>query len=246
MIKSLIILFIMILVFSVYTPADAGWILYDNFDSDVIDTEKWRIDDSSADISIENGEVRFSHKQGYKRVSSWLIIIDNPQNVIGIRTQIRIESCNGEVRGRAGGWVGKLGENLLWSSIRARPDKGTVETNINLTSPAPMYQQIHKIFFGHFLQNDDNPMDITGKTFILELKFSPDKVVFKAEEVDANTMSYGEIIFKHPVTVGPNAEHFKGIGTRSNKGEGPCLVYFDDVYVYRRAPSAAINTLLLD
>ena len=71
---NLIILVVKISVISLYATADAGWVLYDNFDSDAIDTEKWRIDDSSADISIENGEVRFSYKEGYERDSSWLEI----------------------------------------------------------------------------------------------------------------------------------------------------------------------------
>ena len=38
----------------------------------------------------------------------------------------------------------------------------------------------------------------------------------------------------------------KGIGTRSTNGDGPCVVYFDDVYVLTSGGSPSIPLLLLE
>lgn len=39
----------------------AKWFLYDNFNSNQIDPELWDIDNSSAEITVENGEAKFVH-----------------------------------------------------------------------------------------------------------------------------------------------------------------------------------------
>jgi hypothetical protein len=238
--NSLVFIISISLIFSLSSTVNAGWVLYDDFNSGTtIDTQKWSIDDSSATISIESGEAKFVHNSGYPNDSSWLGIIDNPQNIIGIRTKIRVQLCNGDVRGRAGGWVGKIGENYLWSTIRIRSDERRVSFFVDLNTPSP-YDYLYTLFYGAFHYNWDNPLDIIiGKTFILEWMFTP-------EGVTGKTDSYGEMIFKYPERVSPNEDSFKGIGTRSSAGDGPCIIYFDDVYVYRQIPSAATNLLLLE
>jgi hypothetical protein len=244
--KSLIFIISISFILSLSSTVSAAWELYDNFNSGAIDTQKWSIDDSSATISIENGEAKFVHNSGHPNDSSWLQIIDNPQNIIGIRTKIRVQSCTGDVRGRAGGWVGKIGENLLWSGIRAMSDEGRISFYVSLNTPGPSYELIYQLLFGSFHYNWDNPLDIIGKTFILEWMFTPNEVKFKTDDVTGETNSYGEIVFKYPERVSPNEDSFKGIGTRSGAGNGPCTIYFDDVYVYRQIPSAATNLLLLE
>jgi hypothetical protein len=237
--SSLVFLISISLIFSLSSTVNAGWQLYDDFNSGNIDNQKWLVDNSSATISIENGEAKFIHKPGYPNDSSWLGIIDNPQSIIGIRTKIRIQSCTGDVRGRAGGWVGKIGENLLWSAIQAQFDQGRISFYVDLLTPDQNYDFIYSLFWGSFHSNWDNPFDITGETFNLEWMFKPDEIIGKTD-------NYGEMVFKYPQVVSPNEDHFKGIGTRSSTGNGPCTVYFDDVYVYRQTSSAGTNLLLLE
>lgn len=239
MIKSILFIFSFLSIFSLSSAVSAGWVLYDNFDSGPINEQIWSVDSSSADITIENGEAKFVHKSGYPNDSSWLEIIDNPHNIIGVRTKIRVQSCTGDVLGRAGGWVGKIGENVLWSDIRAQSDEGFISFFVDLITPAPNYDFIYSLFWVAFHANWDNPLDIKGKTFTLEWMFTP-------KAATGRTDSYGEIVFRYPESVSLNEDSFKGIGTRSASGNGTCTIYFDDVYVYRQIPSAASNMLLLE
>ena len=244
--NSLVFIISISLILILSSTVSAGWVLFDDFNSAIIDTQKWSMDDSSASISIENGEAKFVHNAGYPNDSSWLQIIDNPQNIIGIRTKIRVQSCTGDVRGRAGGWVGKIGENNLWSTIRIISDEGRISFLVSLNAPGPSYDYIYNLFFGSFHYNWDNPIDIIGKIFNLEWMFTPEEVEFKTDDVTGETDSYGESSFKYPERVSPNEDSFKGIGTRSSAGDGPCTIYFDDVYVYTPTSSAGANILLLD
>jgi hypothetical protein len=238
--NSLLFIIVISLILSLSSTVRAGWQLYDDFNSGTtIDTQKWSIDDSSATISIVSGEAKFVHNSGFPNDSSWLQIIDNPQSIIGIRTKIRVESCTGDVWGRAGGWVGKIGENPLWSAISTDSDEGYISFNVELNTPSPNYDSIYSLFWVAFHAVWDTPRDITGKTFTLEWIFTPNDITGKTD-------SDGEIVFKYPERVLPYADSFKGIGTRSRLGNGPCTIYFDDVYVYKQTSSAGTNMLLLD
>jgi hypothetical protein len=216
--------------------AFAGWELYDDFNSGVINSQKWFVDDSSANISIENGEVKFFHKPGYPMDRSWLKIVDNPQSIIGIRTNIRVQSCTGDVHGRIGGWVGKIGEKELWSSMDVRADEGSIRMWVGHDTSSLEWLNL---FGGGFNYITENPLNIIGKTFTIEWMFTPEKIVGKTD-------SYGEMVFKYPDKVLPPESSEKAIGTRSVDGMGPCVIYFDNVYVYRKTPSAATNLLLLE
>jgi hypothetical protein len=235
--KYLILIISMSLIFSLSSTVSAGWQLYDNFDSGTIATQKWTLDDSSASISIENGEAKFVHNAGYPNDSSWLEIIDNPENITGIRTKIRVQSCTGDVQGRIGGWVGKIEENPLFFNIGAKSDNSRIEINVGVNSPN--YEYLYNLFGGAFFYNSGNPLDFTGKTYTIEWMFS-------SKEVNGAVEGQGGINYKYPNIVSPYESSFKGIGTRSNAGNGPCTIYFDDVYVYRQIPSPATNLLLLE
>jgi len=244
--SSFVCLILISLIIGLSFSAYADWQLYDDFNSGNINTQKWSVDNSSASIAIENGEAKFVHNSGHPNDSSWLQIIDNPQNVVGIRTKIRVQSCTGDVRGRAGGFVGNIGENILFSAIWARADEGRISSSVDLNSPAPSYEFLYTLFFGALHYNWDNPINILGKSFILEWMFTHDEITFKTDEVTGTPVSYGEVVFKYPETVSTSEDPFKGIGTRSSAGDGPCTIYFDDVYVYRQTQSAATNFLLLE
>jgi hypothetical protein len=62
----------------------AGWELYDDFNSGTsFETDKWSLDTSSANISIENGEAKFVHLPGRPNDSSWLISRAKPPAMPG-------------------------------------------------------------------------------------------------------------------------------------------------------------------
>jgi hypothetical protein len=61
------------------------------------------------------------------------------------------------------------------------------------------------------------------------MSFSSDEFPFKVSDL-------GEIEHELPgdlARLASTNDHLKGIGTRSTDGDGPCVVYFDDVYVLR-------------
>lgn len=227
------ILFILVVVF----PAHAGWQLYDNFDSGTtIDESKWFVDDSSANISIENGKLKFVHQRNYPNDSSWLEIIDRPGTITGIRATMRVENCTGDVRGRIGGIIGQVEENYVWSAARLSAARGRIATYANLLDTS--YDYIGDIFFSAFKYNWDAPLDITNQNHTIEWSFSSDELVVKTD-------AFGDIVYESDVPMSPTTNPFRAIGTRSSSGDGPCSVYFDDVYVYRKPAAIAPQLLLL-
>jgi hypothetical protein len=215
----------------------AGWELYDDFNSgSSFDTDKWSLDASSANISIENGEAKFVHLPGRPNDSSWLILVKKPNNIVGIRAKVRVESCMGDVRGRIAGYVGKIGENSVWSAVRVRPSRGRAETYASLLTPDDSF--LYDLFFGAFKYSYGQPANILNKNFVLEWYFSP-------VDITAKTYDQGEIIFQYEDPVSPADSSFRGLGTRSTDMEDACTLYFDDVFVYRKRPSPATNLLLL-
>ena len=58
-------------------------------------------------------------------------------------------------------------------------------------------------------------------------------MIFSDEEFTYKVNGVGEIEYELPEDLSPTDNYFMGIGTRSANGDGPCVVYFDDVYVLR-------------
>jgi hypothetical protein len=199
---------------------DGGWVLYDDFSSGSIDTSKWNIDDSSATISIENGEARFVHNAGVPNDSSWLYF-PNADQILAVKATLRVASCTGDVRCRLGGEIfdDDMG-NYVWHELRAmyRDSEiqawvGAVDTQTNNTA--------YQIFYHEF----ESPLTIVGNSYTLSTVFTLPTWQFKAD-------GYGTVYSKpEGSTLMYKSAPFFGIGTRSSNGDGPCTVYFDDVYV---------------
>ncbi|MBT8367112.1 MAG: hypothetical protein KJP23_20665 [Deltaproteobacteria bacterium] len=222
MIKKLVFVNFTAIIFAFSTSALAGWELYDNFSSGAIDTQRWSIDDSSANISVVNGQAQFIHQSGHPNDSGYLVFNQNPENILGINTDVVIESCFGDVRTRIGGYGGKVGENHVWSGIQIQPTNQTIFTSAGLEGPPPDYTWVQDLHYAEYR----TPIAVTGVSFNLTMVFSNDKITY---EVD----SLGKIAYKYATTIAPADSTFQGMGTRSSNGDGPCTAYFDNVYVLR-------------
>jgi hypothetical protein len=222
MIKKIVFVYFTTIIFALSTSALAGWELYDNFSSGTIDTQRWSVDDSSATISVENGQAKFVHQSGHPNDSGYLLFNQNPENILGIKTDVVIESCSGDVRTRLAGYSGKVGENHVWSGIQLKPSNQIIYTNTSLEGPPPDYTYLHDLHYAHY----QSPITVTGVSFNLSMVFSNDKITY---EVDG----LGKIAYKYTTPVAPADDNFRAIGTRSSNGDGPCTVYFDNVYVLR-------------
>ena len=198
------------------------WRLYDNFNSGVLDTERWDVDDSSANISIENGQAKFEHQSGFPGDASLLIIKKKTAKVRGIKAKVTVVSCSGAVRGIIGAFAGKLGENYVWSNFSVRADENTIRV-LGFELEPVTFDDLNLLFGLHFVQ----PLDIIGNTFSLKATFKRTKAIYRAGGL-------GVITFQYPEITSPSDEFLNAIGTRSPNGDGPCVVKFDDVYVLRR------------
>jgi hypothetical protein len=217
--------FKMIFVLSLGLPvlAHAGWELYDNFDSQAIDQQKWWLGTGSAIISLENGRAKFVHQPNHPNQSTYLSIRQDPEGVVGVRAKVSFQSCTGDVRARIGGYPGMIGENNVWSGLQLQPSEERIYSNLGVESPPPTYTWLYDIWYGHF----QKPIDIVGKTYDISILFLNDKILYEV-------VGLGKITYIYESQISPPSNSFKGIGTRSTNGDGPCTVYFDDVYVYRK------------
>jgi len=199
------------------------WRKYDNFNSGVINLDRWDIDDSSAIISIVDGRARFEHLAGgqYADDSSWLKIKKGRRRIKGIRTTVEVESCTGEVRGRIAVFSGKVGDDYIWDQLGLQ---GGLDRIFGARSilEAGTYALVYGPFWGRF----EEPLAILENPFIITMVFSPRKVTYAVNGL-------GKFTYKIRGKVSQTDDYQKGIGTYSGNGDGPCVVYFDDVYVLK-------------
>jgi hypothetical protein len=233
--KSVVFSCIAILFCGLAVQAQTDWQLYDNFNSDQIDPTKWEIDNSSADITIENGKAKFEHKSGFANDSSYLYLIKNPKTIVGLKATITVSSCSGDVRARLASFIGKIGDDYVFTSHEVRADRDYISVSLPVVGPEPDYEYKYDYFWGHF----ERPLDYIGFPFTLSMILSKDHADYAVE-------GQGEIEFYFPSTLSSTDNPFKGIGTQSTSGDGTCTVYVDDVYVLRQPLSPAGNLLLLD
>ncbi len=205
--------------------AYADWILYDNFNSGVIDLNRWTIDASSASISIVGGRVKFVHQPGHAGDSAGLIIKISPETVKGIKAKVTVESCTGDVRARIWGFIGKVDGNYVWDQLvlEGSSPSPRIWGSLAVLGPPPFYPYLnYDLLYANFMR----PLDIIGHTFTITMSFSREEVTYKVSGL-------GEIEHEFPEDLSPTDHYSKGIGTSSANGDGPCVVYFDDVYVLR-------------
>ena len=232
--KSIVFTGIAVLLFGFTAYAKENWQLYDDFNSGQIDPQKWEIDDSSATITVENGRAKFVHIEGHANDSSWLLLTQSLKALKGIKATITVESCSGDVRARLASFIGKIGDDYVFTQHEIRADRDYISASQPILGPAPDYEYKHDYFFGHFKR----PFVFTGAPLTMSMVLSRDQATYEVK-------GQGELEFSFPNKLSPTDDFFKGIGTRSTSGVGTCKVYFDDVYILRQPRAQAGNLLLL-
>jgi hypothetical protein len=125
--------------------------------------------------------------------------------------------------------MGSDGYDYVWDdlNLQASISSPRIYGNLTVMGPAPNLTYGYNLFYGEFMR----PLEIIGDTFTITMTFSHNKVTYEVDDL-------GEIEYKlpedfDPLTEGDDVYYFKGIGTRSTNGDGPCVVYFDDVYILK-------------
>lgn len=200
----------------------ASWELYDDFNSGTLDPEKWNSSSPVSTITVENKRVKFTHFEGHPNQSGYLRLDQDPENILGIKAAITISSCTGDVRTRIAGYVGRIGENHIWSGLQLQPGSERIYSSSGLEGPEPDYLWIKDLHYGEY----QIPLNLTGNTYNASMIFSSEKIIYEVEGL-------GKITYKYAAGVDSATDIFKAIGTRSTNGDGPCTVYVDNVYVLR-------------
>jgi hypothetical protein len=200
----------------------ASWELYDDFSSETLDAEKWNNSSTVSTIIVENQRVKIIHQMGNPNVSGYLNLIQNSENILGIKAAITIDSCTGDVRTRMVGYPAIMNGYDIFTAIQLQPGAERIYSYIELEGPPPDYALIAQLHYGQFKR----PVNIIGDTYNVSMIFSNNGMSY---EVDG----LGKIDYKYATSVTPSINYWRAIGTKSSNGDGPCTVYIDDVYVLR-------------
>jgi hypothetical protein len=212
---------IILLVFSVNGYAD--WELYDDFNTgSTIDENKWGVDNSSGTITIENQRAKFVHATGHPNDSLYLNFHQNQETIAGVRTTVNVASCTGDVRARVVGYAGKIGSDHIWSGVQLQKSLQRVYASTILEGPPPDYITGDSLHYAEL----QSPVNIEGATFVVTMMFYDDRISCTVEGL-------GEVTYTYASAIDPATDIWRAFGTCSSNGDGPCTVYFDDVYVYR-------------
>ncbi len=234
--------FMIVLMVGLFLSAcdSAEWKLYDNFDSGVIAADKWKKDESSAMISVENGMAKFIHQPEYPKDSAWLIPIQKLERITGIKATVMYEGCDEratcrDVRGRMGAFPGidETDRSVLWVSHTIEPwfkdeDSPRLYGSVEIDK-LPNYDWMETLFWGMFLRtNGMSSEDVLGIPFDFTMEWNQQEITFAIKGQGQAQYSWAKT-YKFTSIKNPG-DAFAGIGTRSNNGCGPCTVYFDNVY----------------
>ncbi len=223
------------------------WKKYDDFNSGVINPDKWQIDNSCASISIENGRAKFEHQPGYPNDLSWLRVIKKPLNVIGMRATVTFDSCTfsdptlRDVRAMVSTFLGVDSHHLadlLISEVSIEPyvdnmDNPTIYAEVTRAYIPNNLAWIETLLRGELYNvNGAVPQDIMGKPYIVTMEWNlsaPQSVTYTVSGLGKIKYNWEKTLKVRKITDPTNT--FFAIGTRSDSGGGVCTVYFDDVYL---------------
>ncbi len=241
--RALISVFIVAFTMLFATGAYAGWVLYENFDSyanidEMKASPKWNIseaDEAIANFSIENGKLKIEHLAGYPNDSAWAQLIQNTGKIGGIRVTIEVQNWSGDARARIGADYGTLSDNpdLIWYSHELRHrwadwlgDYTEYVRGYLGVYDIPTFDWVFDLFYTE-LGHGKRP--IVGVPYTLTAMFDWGIAHYQVDDPD----DLGKARFKIIEEFDKIDEPFRGIGTRTGDDPGTCVVYFDDLYVYR-------------
>ena len=228
------------------TGAYAEWVLYDNFDNytdidEMKQSGKWNIGSASANratFSIESGRLKIVHPPGSTTISAWAELIQQPNKIKGIRTTMEVESWDGDVRARIGSFVGFLKNNpnhQVWYEMALRHFYPTwvsgsmefVRGYSSVLDASASFAWQYDLFYTE-LGAWKHPV-IAGTPYEITAKFDVKNAYFEVNDPP----DLGKVNFSYVESISKLENPFIAIGTRSATADGTCVVYIDDVYIYR-------------
>ena len=204
----------------------AAWVLYDNFNSGVIDATKWNIDNSSATITVEGGRVKFNHRTGTANDSAWLSINRNPRGVKGVRVDMFIVSSTGnETRARIGTQPGFASNGKrLWQQWQANSGRRRLDGMVSVHDSN--WNWLQSLMW----HEQKNPTQLVGKRLTMSTTTNLSRRYFSFAAAWPGIVEFKS---RENLSAYINSNPFWGIGTRTNSAAGSIVVFFDNVFVLR-------------
>ena len=220
-----LLVIVIVLGFLAWIPADAEmgrpWVLYDDFDSGIIDPNLWEIDNSSAKVEIEEGKLKITHHPNTAGVSSGLRFKANPEGIKAVKATVIVESITGDLQARIGGIIGEeLDGSIIFWRIAVRKD-GSDRDRIDCYAGEGAYNR----HYTELINTVGNPVIELGESFEIGLNFN--RRILKCWAKGFRKDFY----FPFPSLLSTEPPFFKQIGTRAQNDSGSGVVFFDDVYV---------------
>lgn len=219
----LTVLTCVLLLVSGAAQAQREWELYDDFDSGVIREDLWDMEDAGALFSVENGRLRIEQIPGSPGVPNVLRFKRSPGAIKSVRARVSVASCAGDVRVRISGYTGRdTAGNPVRNALVIDCGRGLVfgkavaEQQDADESGSDLYV-LTKIVL-------QNPVELAGKTFTLTITFQPGMIQYAVDNM-------GKSLYMPFPKLLPADLLSKGIGIKSESGEGTAVIYVDDVYV---------------
>jgi hypothetical protein len=226
----------------------AGWVLYDDFNSGVIDPSKWAITNKPnvATVSVENGAAKFVFNTNYPNTSFFMNMIQDTGKIMGIRAKVKIDTQMVGVRARFAANVAQdQAGNPLFNQINIRSyyfTNGQISQKVwyDLTAldKVDLVTSAYDIIYGEFYSPLGGtyaaPIDFTGHWVTMEMQFNQNKFSYGLPDLQyyINNIKPPDTLLK----LTDQSLIFRGIGVRGTN-EAPtgqtCIIYFDDVYVLK-------------
>jgi len=210
-------------------PADGyskpTWRLYDDFESDSIDEDRWNVlaISGSIDIDTEKGMAKFVHYTPPEEPDkvNFLIFDMTPgqlRKIKGIRVTVTVEEYTGYPLVGIGAYISKLEEDLyFYDYLYIQPGSQKISCGLPLFClPAPPVI-VGSLFYGEF----GDPGEISGNTFTITIMFSQKSMTYEVSGL-------GTINRELSQKLDPTDDYFRILATL---GIGSAVVYFDDVYI---------------
>lgn len=204
----------------------AAWVLYDDFSSGKINTNKWIVDNSSGNISVENGKVKFEQFSGHPNDGTYLKF-KYPEYIKGIKVTVRVDSYSGDFQPRLGAHVGTTPSgDWVWSAMDIEPKFNEMWGYAGIERP-PSWEWQYKLFGSAFR----NPITTVGQEYTLTMDYS------KLPKITYSVEGLGSFTFTIPAdSVSAAFDEQCKIGTKSSDGNGYGTAYFDKVYINGSIP----------
>jgi hypothetical protein len=144
--------------------SEPKWRLYDDFeygDGDP-DPDRWDVlvdELSESTISIENGMAKFVHfpspvTPDPPRVANFLIIMEKPEKIKGIRVTVTVEELNeedvGDLLGGTAGFIGNVGDGWVLDHLYIQAQAFFQKIFCGLAVCNPLPDIVRSLFYGEF------------------------------------------------------------------------------------------------